>query len=46
MNKRMATVTNIPASVVRAQLEAVFQAWGMTSENIATTVEVMVATVA
>jgi len=44
MNKRMARVTNIPASVVRAQLEAVFQAWGMTSQNIATTVEVMVAT--
>ncbi len=40
----MARVTNIPASVVRAQLEAVFQAWGMTSQNIATTVEVMVAT--
>jgi LDH2 family malate/lactate/ureidoglycolate dehydrogenase len=40
----MANIIKIPADVVRSQLEAVFQAWGMPKENIATTVDVMVAT--
>lgn len=34
----------IPAETIRRQLEAVFQAWGMPEDHIATTVEVMVAT--
>lgn len=40
----MAGATRIPADVIRRQLEAVFQKWGMAEEAIATTVDVMVAT--
>lgn len=37
-------VRRIPAETIRRQLEAVFLAWGMADDHIATTVEVMVAT--
>ncbi|MGZ0186599.1 MAG: Ldh family oxidoreductase [Alphaproteobacteria bacterium] len=40
----MAGVRLIQADVIRRQLEAVFQKWGMAPEHIATTVDAMVAT--
>ena len=40
----MAGTRLIPADLIRRQLEAVFQSWGMAQEHIRTTVEVMVAT--
>jgi LDH2 family malate/lactate/ureidoglycolate dehydrogenase len=40
----MAEFVHVPASAVRAQIEAVLRAWGMPEDKIATTAQVMVET--